>query len=99
MRVLVIALLLGACVAESDEPAPTVTIHTDEPGKEDAPTDTTAICNAAAALPAEDPCSLVCDPDAFKARLLDDGMAGGACYQLRCELTVDMSVTVGVCLP
>ena len=44
-------------------------------------------------------CALVCDPDAFKARLLDDGMAPGNCYQLRCDLAPDMSVTVGVCLP
>jgi hypothetical protein len=41
----------------------------------------------------------VCDPDAFAARLAEDGMASGACYQLRCELTVDMAVTVGICLP
>lgn len=97
-RVLVIALLLGACVADSEQP-PTVTIQPDGPGKGDADTDTTAICDAAAALPEADPCSLVCDPDAFKARLVDDGMAGGHCYQFRCALTADMSVTVGVCLP
>ena len=89
-------VLLGACVA--DEAPPVVTIHTDAPAEE-APADDTAVCAAAAALPAEDPCSLICDPDAFKARLVDDGMAGGACYQLRCALTVDTSVTVGVCLP
>lgn len=96
-RYLVIALLLGACVAES-EPPPVVTIHSDDP-KQDAPTDTTAICNAAAALPAEDACSLVCDPDAFAARLSEDGMSGGTCYQIRCELAAEMTVTVGVCLP
>ena len=98
MKVLVIAFLLGACVTESDEPPKTVTVLPDET-KEDGETDTTAICNAAAALPAADPCSLVCDPDAFKARLLEDGMAPGNCYQLRCDLAPDMSVTVGVCLP
>jgi hypothetical protein len=98
VKVLVIALLLGGCVADSDEPPPVLTIQPED-AKEDAPTDTTAICNAAAALPASDACSLVCDPDAFKARLLDDGMAGGTCYQLRCVLAVDMTVTVGVCLP
>lgn len=92
------ALLLGACVADSAEP-PVVTIQPDEPGKDDSDTDTTAICAAAAALPASDACSLVCDPDAFKARLVDDGMAPGNCYQLRCDLAADMSVTVGVCLP
>jgi hypothetical protein len=98
VRVLVLALLLGACVAESDEPPPVLTIQTDDP-KEDAPTDNTAICNAAAALPETELCSLVCDPDAFAARLLEDGMKSGTCYQLRCDLAPDMSVTVGVCLP
>ena len=97
VRVLVIALLLGACVAESDPPQ-TVTILPDE-SKEDGETDTTAICNAAAALPEGELCALVCDPDAFKARLIDDGMAPGNCYQVRCDLAPDMSVTVGVCLP
>ena len=94
---LVMTLLLGACVADSDDTTPTVTIHDDLDEAE--PTDNTAICNAAAALPAEDPCALVCDPDGFKARLTGDGMEGGACYQLRCALTADLSVTVGVCLP
>ncbi len=98
VRVLVIALLLGACVADRDEPPQTVTILPDET-KEDGETDTTAICAAAAALPEGDLCALVCDPDAFKARLLDDGMAPGNCYQVRCDLAPDMSVTVGVCLP
>jgi hypothetical protein len=102
VRVLVIALLLGACVAESDHdhPPQTVTILPDEPKQDgDGDTDTTAICNAAAALPEGELCALVCDPDAFKARLIDDGMAPGNCYQLRCDLAPDMSVTVGVCLP
>jgi hypothetical protein len=96
VKVLVIALLLGACVTEGDDPK-TVTVLPDET-KEDG-TDTAAICDAAAALPADDVCSLVCDPDAFKARLLEDGMAPGNCYQLRCDLAPEMSVTVGVCLP
>ena len=96
VKVLVIALLLGACVTESDEPPTTVTVMPDET-KEDG--DPAAICAAAAALPEDDLCALVCDPDAFKARLLDDGMTPGNCYQLRCDLAPDMSVTVGVCLP
>lgn len=95
-RVWVIALLLGACVAD-DEPPPVVTLVDDT--KQDGAPDHAAICAAAAELPASDPCSLVCDPDAFKARLLEDGMAGGNCYQLRCALTAELAVTVGVCLP
>jgi hypothetical protein len=98
VKVLVIALLLGACVTESDEPPKTVTVMPDET-KQDGEPDTAAICDAAAALPEGELCALVCDPDAFKARLLDDGMAPGNCYQLRCDLAPDMSVTVGVCLP
>ena len=83
---------------EDHAPPPVVTILPDDT-KTDGDPDTAAICAAAAELPASDPCSLVCDADAFEQRLLDDGMAGGACYQLRCELRADMTVSVGVCLP
>ena len=96
MKAFVIALVVMGCVAESDSPPPVVTIMPDDT-KGDG--DTTAICAAAAALPDSDPCSLVCDADAFKQRLVDDGMAPGNCYQLRCELSAELSVTVGVCLP
>ncbi|MDQ3368426.1 MAG: hypothetical protein M3680_23620 [Myxococcota bacterium] len=58
-----------------------------------------AVCTLAAALPVDDLCSMVCDPDAFAARLVDDGMATGNCYQFRCSLSADVTVTVGVCLP
>ncbi len=95
LRSLVIGMLLGACVAES-EPPPVVTIMPDET-KDDG--DTTAICNAAAALPEGERCALVCDPEALEARLVEDGMEPGNCYQLRCDLAPDLSVTVGVCLP
>lgn len=55
------------------------------------------LCGLAAALPASNACSLICDPEAFAARLVADGMAHGACYQLRCDLG-SMVVSVGVCL-
>ena len=97
-RLAVMALLLGACVADDATPPTEVTILPTDDGKAD-DANTEAICAAAAALPATDACSLVCDPDAFKARLVDDGMPGGNCYQVRCDLAPEMSVTVGVCLP
>ena len=56
------------------------------------------LCALAAGLAADDVCSLVCDPDAFAARLVDDGMQIGNCYQFRCALTDEVSVSVGLCL-
>src|SRR3569623_934436 len=56
------------------------------------------VCGLAAELPAADICSLVCDPDAIKDRLLADGTAQGTCYELRCALP-GLTVQVGVCLP
>ena len=93
------ALVLSGCVAESDTPPPVVTIMPTDTKGDEPEADTAAICAAAAALPETDACSLVCDADAFKTRLLDDGMAGGNCYQLHCDLSATISVTVGVCLP
>ncbi len=57
------------------------------------------VCDLAAWLPDDDACSLVCDPDAFAARMAADGMDGGRCYLIRCALTDDLTVSVGVCLP
>ena len=56
------------------------------------------LCGLAAGLPPGEVCALICDPDAFAARLVADGMPEGNCYQLRCELG-SMNVSVGVCLP
>lgn len=57
------------------------------------------ICGLAAGLSRDNVCSLVCDPEGFQARLLDDGMSGGRCYQFRCELGEGTVVSVGMCLP
>lgn len=57
------------------------------------------LCGLAEALPGENVCSLLCDPDAFAARLVDDGMQDGRCYNFRCELPGGTVATVGVCLP
>ena len=97
MRFAVIVVLLGACV-EADDATTKLPVSADLATADEGMTED-AICAAAAALPASDMCSLVCDPEAFRARLVDDGMKGGACYQIRCNLAPEMSVTVGVCLP
>ncbi len=101
-KLVVIAVLLGACVADDDTTVPTTTTH--DVAAADSATlieqDTTGtLCALASDLPSTDVCSLVCDPDGFKARLLDDGMTGGNCYQFRCNLSPEVTVTVGVCLP
>ena len=99
MKLAIAVLLLGACVAEE------ATAPSDHLGESvidvelvQEQHDESGVCAAAAALPETELCSLVCDPDAFKARLLDGGMKAGNCYQVRCTLSADMSVTVGVCL-
>jgi hypothetical protein len=92
VRFAVIVVLLGACVAD-DEASKVEVLPDDEVVTDD------QVCEAASALPASDVCSLVCDPDAFRARLADEGMKSGACYAYVCTLAPEMSVTVGVCLP
>ena len=89
------AVLLAGCVADD---ATSSRIAVPEHELEETGVTEEQVCAAAAELPASDVCSLVCDPDAFRARLQDSGMKPGACYQFRCELTATMSVNVGVCL-
>lgn len=93
VRFAVIVALLGACVGVDDEASKVELMPDDEIVIDD------QACEAASALPASDVCSLVCDPDAFRARLADEGMQRGACYAYVCTLAPEMSVTVGVCLP
>jgi hypothetical protein len=101
-----VMVLLGGCVAErADEPAPTITIKVERadgattitPEQDTDPQ--TDVCALAAALPSDDICSLVCDPDAMASMLLSEGMESGNCYQLRCVLADSFAVQVGVCLP
>jgi hypothetical protein len=98
VKLAAIAVLLGACVADESVTAPT-DHHEDVTDVElvDQHNDS-QLCGMAAALPSTDICSLMCDPDAFEARLVDNGMKTGNCYQIRCTLSPEMSVTVGVCL-
>jgi len=103
-KLAVLAVLLGACVADDATTFPPDT-HRDEanvsiePIGQAADAQYSEFCELAANLPTTDVCSLVCDPDGFKARLTDSGMKSGNCYQLRCNLSPEVSVTVGVCLP
>ena len=102
--------LVSGCVAAGDEPSATVEIKTPErtvvlksaQDLDQLDLDTNAgpdLCAQAATLPAEDVCSLICDPDAVANFLVAEGMRSGACYQLRCSIPgVDNAVNVGVCL-
>jgi hypothetical protein len=92
-------VLLVGCAAEADEPGPITidrnqmpTMATEGSGEAD-------VCELAAQLPADDICSVACDPTAMAAQLLADGSDRGTCYQLYCSLPDDAHVLVGVCLP
>jgi len=102
-----LALTLGACVADA---APPTEIHVTPSVSTIDAVDITGLevngddrgddlCALATALPTENVCSLVCEPDLFAARLVADGMHRGSCYQFRCELSATTTVSVGVCLP
>ncbi len=100
--VAVVGVLLAGCVVENaPRPAPdratAEAVDVEQLEREETSEDA-ALCALAAALPADDLCSMVCDPDAFAARLVDDGMVTGNCYQFRCSLSAEVEVTVGVCL-
>ncbi|MFT3699144.1 MAG: hypothetical protein QM831_38715 [Kofleriaceae bacterium] len=56
------------------------------------------LCVLAAALPPDDICSLVCDPDALRQALIDTGRTPGVCYEISCALDDTTQVSVGVCL-
>ena len=56
------------------------------------------LCALAAELPADDLCSLVCDPAALHQAMLDSGAVTGRCYLLLCQLSESVHATVGVCL-
>ena len=95
-------VLVVGCAAEEAAPLPNAPAEVvsitapvrlgDSAGDDD-------LCALADELPFDDICSLVCDPAAMAARMLDDGNEPGACYQLYCALPGDAHVLVGVCLP
>jgi hypothetical protein len=101
----------SGCMAVGDEPTRTITVDTDTPAPQSGPATIKLeiaqtelagvdVCALASELPSTDFCSLICDPPAMAAYLVDEGMQGGTCYQLRCALPGnDQAVMVGVCLP
>ena len=101
---LVLAWVLGACVVDESTapPAPPGSIEQqvlELDLVERGPAVEADICGLAAGLARDNVCSLVCDPQGFQARLIDDGMSGGRCYQFRCDLGEGTVVSVGMCLP
>jgi len=104
-------VLASGCITVGDEPTGTITVDTDTSAPQSGPpivkldvaqTELAGadVCAQASELPATDFCSLICDPPAMAAYLVDEGMQGGTCYQLRCALPGnDNAVMVGVCLP
>jgi hypothetical protein len=93
-------VVLAGCVADAEEPAPPVktTPHVDLSlmDQRDPEVD---VCALASLLPADDICSLICDPSALADRMITDGNDRGTCYQLYCSLPQSEHVVVGVCLP
>lgn len=93
-------VVLGGCAADPEAPQPARQAEPELDIKVmSSGADTVDICGLAAALPADDICSLACDPDAMKAQMIADGNETGTCYQLYCSLTDTQHVLVGVCLP
>ena len=94
MRTTILVLALVGCAAEQPQPDTSETVSismVDETPARD-------VCALAAALPSNNLCSLVCDPDALKAALLAEGDPPGRCYEMDCVLSDGSSVFVGVCL-
>ena len=100
MRRSILLVIVAGCVGAADPapPHPTDLSHVRLAGAalQSEPPD---VCSLAAQLPADDICSLMCDPDAVAAQLVADGDAPGTCYELLCTLPDATQITVGVCLP
>ena len=100
MRTLLLVMVVLAGCADEDARGPIVIQQTEQqPDASKADMAGGDVCDLAAQLPADDICSLVCDPDAMAAQLIADGSDRGACYQLSCTLPGEQRVLVGVCLP
>ena len=93
-------VVVAGCVADSAEPAPpdksTPSVDVTLMDQQDTGMD---VCALAELLPADDICSLACDPSAMAERMIRDGNERGQCYQLYCSLPEQQHVLVGVCLP
>ena len=91
MRTAILVILVG-CAAESPpQMSEAVAISTTLPAATD-------VCALAAELPADNLCSLMCDPDAMKAAMRAAGEADGRCYDFVCSLPGGTNAYVGVCL-
>jgi hypothetical protein len=96
-RLVMVMVMLAGCVAD-EESRPTLRISADH-AQVIGPADEADICAAAANLATDDICSLMCDPDAMKARLVSEGTQTGVCYEFSCPLPDGTLISVGVCLP
>lgn len=96
-------VLLGGCVEDADKSGPVISqieIRSSdiETVELDAGDDGVDLCAIASQLDTDNVCSLICDPDAMADFLVAEGVAGGKCIQLRCELPGLAPLFVGVCL-
>jgi hypothetical protein len=92
-----VMVMLAGCVAD-EESRPTIRVSGPDHAQVIGPADVD-ICAVAADLAADDICSLMCDPEAMKARLVDEGTQTGVCYEFSCPLPDGTLISVGVCLP
>lgn len=94
-------VLLGGCVEDADKSRPVasqIEIRDSENVQAVQLDDGPDLCAIASELDTDNVCSLICDPDAMADFLLAEGVAGGKCVQLRCELPGIAPLFVGVCL-
>ena len=93
-------VLLGGCVEDADKSRPVISqIEIRSESIETVELDDEIdLCGLASQLGTDNVCSLICDPDAMADFLVAEGVAGGKCVQLRCELPGIPPLYVGVCL-
>ena len=94
MRTAILVLLVG-CAVDAGPPPQTserveIIVQSQLPQRD--------VCALASALPVDNVCSLMCDPDAMEQALLDSGDSPGRCYDFYCKLGDGTGVAVGVCL-
>jgi len=95
VRTAFLVLVLSGCVADGDV-ADMERVR--GPGQATEPATTEEnLCGLAAELPASDPCSMICDPEALKNVLLSEGQPAGRCYEFSCSFD-SQKVSFGVCL-
>jgi hypothetical protein len=98
VRSVLLAMVLVGCVEGAEEPVRSRIKIDVETAMVEEPVDVD-VCGLASELDTNNVCSLICDPDAMADFLTAEGVTGGKCIQLRCELPGIAPVSVGVCLP